>query len=163
MPAFAVFEPSERKRGSGVHSDGFVFLREGFSLGAFLFGPFWMIWRRQWLVLLIYLIVLGGVEYGLRRLGIPVSARLMVYVLISLLIGLEAASLRRWTMLRGGWRDCGIIIADDLEMAERRFFDARSVVAPAAKPSAPVSPSYSSPNATGSAVLGLFPEPGGSR
>ena len=108
------------------HTDRFVFLRERFSWAAFLFGPLWMIWRRLWLVLIIYLIVLGLIEFGLRRLGIASQVRFTVYFLVALLVGIEAASLRRWTLLRRGWRDRGIVIADDLEMAERRFFDSWS-------------------------------------
>jgi hypothetical protein len=158
MPAFAVFEPPARAgRSAADHAERFVFLRERFNWAAFLFGPLWMIWRRLWLVLIIYLIVLGLTEFGLRRLGIASQARSAVFFLIALLVGIEAASMRRWTLLRRGWRDRGIVIADDLEMAERRFFDswsAESAMPPPPPPYAPVS---------SAGVIGLFPEPGGGR
>jgi Protein of unknown function (DUF2628) len=158
MAAFAVFEPPVRAgRPAADHAERFVFLRERFNWAAFLFGPLWMIWRRLWLVLIIYLVVLGLVEFGLRRLGIASQARFTVYFLIALLVGIEAVSMRRWTLLRRGWRDRGIVIADDLEMAERRFFDswsAESATPPPPPPYAPVS---------SAGVIGLFPEPGGGR
>ena len=79
MPAYAVFEPPARaNRPLLDHAARFVFLRDRFSWGAFLLGPFWMIWRRLWLVLIIYLIVLGLIEFGLRRLGIDSQARFTV-------------------------------------------------------------------------------------
>jgi len=160
MPAFAVFEPPMRAGGRAAnHTDRFVFLRERFSWAAFLFGPLWMIWRRLWLVLIIYLIVLGLIELGLQRLGIASQVRFAVYFLVALLVGFEAASMRRWTLLRRGWRDCGIVIADDLEMAERRFFDSWS--ADRAVPPPP--PPYAPASGTGAGVIGLFPEPGGGR
>ena len=81
MPAFAVLEPPARNRSASEHADRFIFLGERFSLGAFMFGPLWMIWRRLWLVLIIYLIVLGLIEFGLRRLGIVSQARFTVYFL----------------------------------------------------------------------------------
>jgi hypothetical protein len=161
MPAFAVLEPPVRTGGAAAnHADRFVFLRERFSWAAFLFGPLWMIWRRLWLVLIIYLIGLGLIEFGLRRLGIASQARFTVYFLIALLVGIEAASLRRWTLLRRGWRDRGIVIADDLELAERRFFDSWSVDK-AMPPPPPPPPSYAPVSNAG--VIGLFPEPGGGR
>jgi hypothetical protein len=161
MPAFAVLEPPVRAgRPAANHADRFVFLRERFSWAAFLFGPLWMIWRRLWIVLIVYLIVLGLVEFGLRRFGIASQARFTVFFLIALLIGFEAASLRRWTLLRRGWRDRGIVIADDIELAERRFFDSWSVDK-AMPPPPPPPPSYAPVSNAG--VIGLFPEPGGGR
>ena len=163
MPAFAVFEPPARAgRGGAHHTDRFVFLRERFSWAAFLFGALWMIWRRLWLVLIIYLIVLGLIELGLQRLGIASQVRFAVYFLVALLVGFEAASMRRWTLLRRGWRDRGIVIADDLEMAERRFFDAWSTDR-AMPPPPPPPPPYAPASSSGAGVIGLFPEPGGGR
>ena len=143
-------------------TDRFIFLRESFSLGAFLFGPLWMIWRRLWVVLVIYLVVLAAVEFGLRRLGIAMSSRIAVYALIQLLVGVEAASLRRWTLTRRGWRDCGIVIGDDRDLAERRFFEARSTRAqPASVYPTPVPPLAAASPRSGPDVTGLFPDPGG--
>jgi hypothetical protein len=162
MPAFAVFEPPMRSgRRAAHHTDRFVFLRERFGWAAFLFGPLWMIWRRLWLVLIIYLIVLGLIGFGLQHLGIASQVGSTVYFLMALLVGFEAASLRRWTLLRRGWRDRGIIIADDLEMAERRFFDSWS--ADRATPPPPPPPPYAPASSSGAGVIGLFPEPGGGR
>jgi Protein of unknown function (DUF2628) len=167
MPAFAVFEPPARAgRVATDHTDRFVFLRERFGWAAFLFGPLWMIWRRLWLVLIMYLVVLGLIEFGLRRLGIDAQARFTVYFLVALLVGMEAATLRRWTLLRRGWRDRGIVVADDLEMAERRFFDSWSAdrpMPPPPPPPPPQPPLYAPASNSGAGVIGLFPEPGGGR
>ena len=71
MPAYAVFEPPARANQPVVdHAARFVFLRDRFSWGAFLLGPFWMIWRRLWLVLIVYIVVIAVVEYALRRFAI---------------------------------------------------------------------------------------------
>jgi hypothetical protein len=166
MPAFAVLEPPGRNRSASERADRFIFLRERFSLGAFLFGPLWIIWRRLWVVLIIYLVVVGFIEYGLQAVGIGWAALACVYVLIQLLIGLEATSLRRWTRVMRGWRDCGVVVADDLEMAERRFFDARAAFRPAVSPVAMSAASRSAAAEAGPSrpdIIGLFPEPGGGR
>jgi len=164
MPAYAVYEPPMRNRGAADHADRFVFVRDGFSLGAFLFGALWMIWRRLWLVLVIYAVVIAALEYGLFRLGVGAPARVAVNLLVALLIGMEAATLRRWTLLRRDWSDAGVVVADDVEMAERRFFDARAASEPGAfPPPLPPQPvSAAGPGASpGPGVIGLFPEPGG--
>jgi hypothetical protein len=126
-----------RRRGGDEHADRFIFLRERFSLAAFLFGPLWMIWRRLWLVLIIYLIATSLIALGLRSLGIPVDTRITVYMLVQLLVAIEAANLRRWTLLRRGWRDRGIVFGDDLELAEQRFFAANAARHDAASSTSP--------------------------
>jgi hypothetical protein len=163
MAAYAVFEAPAHD-GSPVHpADRFVFVRDGFSFGAFLLGPLWMLWRRLWLVLLIYVLVIAALELAIWWLGIGSIARTTVNLLIAFLIGIEAATLRRWTLLRRGWRDRGIVIASDRELAERRFFDVTSAREVTGRPvaggaSGPLSASY---RPVGSDVVGLFPEPGG--
>jgi hypothetical protein len=161
MPAYAVFEPPARANRPLVdHAARFVFLRDRFSWGAFLLGPIWMIWRRLWLVLLIYIVIVATIEYALRRFAVPVTARTIVHLLIALLVGIEAPGLRRWTLLRRGWRERGVVVADDLEMAERRFFDAWSREGSLGPPPPPPPPYGGVSRAS---VIGLFPEPGGGR
>jgi len=164
MPAFAVLEPPRRDYSASEHDDRFIFLRERFSLGAFLFGPFWMIWRRLWVVLIIYLVGAGFIGYGLQSAGISGPAITLVFGLIHLLIGLEATNLLRWSRLRHGWRDRGVVIADDLELAERRFFDSRAAPRPTNGPVPVSTPAHSLATQGGQSrpdVIGLFPEPGG--
>jgi hypothetical protein len=161
MPAYAVFEPPPSRRRRGEPVLRFVFMREGFNWRAFLFGPLWMIGRRLWLVLVMYTAIIAGLAFGLQRLEINWPASLSVYVLIELLVGLEATRFRRNALLRRGWNECGIVFADALELAERRFFDARAARQQAAAkplntPSAALGVMPASPG-----VIGLFPEPGG--
>jgi hypothetical protein len=169
MPAFAVLQPPERHRSAGEHTDRFIFLRERFSLGAFVFGPLWMIWRRLWVVLIIYLVVAGLITYGLQAVGIGGLTIALIFGFIQLLIGLEATTLQRWTRVRHGWRDCDVVIADDLEMAERRFFDSRVGLPSSTGPASMSSMSASAllpatqVGISGPDVIGLFPEPGGGR
>jgi hypothetical protein len=69
---------------------------------------------------------------------------------------------------RRGFRNIGIVVADDLELAERRFFDSwirkstdgdtRARTEPAAAGSPALARTPSGPPS--SDVLGLFPEPG---
>jgi len=166
MPTFAILEPRPYRHTASEQTDGFIFLLEKFSVGAFLFGPLWMIWRRLWLILILYLVGVGFIGYGLRLLGIGWPTVAIVLVLGHLLLGLEATSLVRWTRIRHGWRECGVVIADDLDMAERRFFDNRGAFRPAANPVPAPPPGHLPAAQVGPShpdIIGLFPEPGGGR
>jgi len=88
--------------------------------------------------------------------------------------------LRRFTLSRRGWRNVGLVVGDDIDSAERRFFDAwvsnawaektwaektwaeRSSVGGAPRASSPAMgvPTARRPS---SEVIGLFPQPGAPR
>jgi hypothetical protein len=165
MPTFAILEPPQDQTAI-EQTDRVIFLHERFSLGAFLFAPPWMIRHRLWLVLIFYLVGMGLIAYGLRVSGAGWIVVALVFALVHLLIGLEATTLVRWTRIRRGWRECGVVIADDLDMAERRFFDSRTAGNLAAKPAAVLSPGQPPAAQVGPSqpdIIGLFPEPGGGR
>jgi hypothetical protein len=86
----------------------------------------------------------------------------VVSLLMHLLVGLEAATLQRWTLQLRGWRQLGVVSGTNYEGAERRFFDfwvgQMSRPAAPAAPSQPTSPAMRVPQAS-SEIIGLFPEP----
>ena len=170
MSIFTVHEPPPRAVDVAADPERFAFVRDGFSLWAFLLAPLWMVCHRLWLVLAIYIVVWLGVEVGLSALGASTFVLTLVALLISLFVGLEAGTLRRFTLSRLGWRNVGVISGDDLEDAEQRFFDAwlrdTSVRPgrPAAPGSAPSSPLPQTPHTLQvPEVIGLFPQPGAQR
>jgi hypothetical protein len=166
MPTFAILEPPQDGQTAIEQADRCIFLHERFSLGAFLFAPLWMIRHRLWLVLIFYLVGMGLITYGLRASGAGWILVAVVFALVHLLIGLEATTLVRWTHIRHGWREGGVVIADDLDMAERRFFDSRTALRLAAKPAPMLSPGQLPAHQVGPSqpdIIGLFPEPGGGR
>ena len=167
MRVYSVHEPAVRGPDPLPDAERFIFVRDGFSFRAFLFAPLWMIWHRMWAVLAGYVIVFAVLITALELLGASPLDVSVVVLLISLLIGLEASTLRRFSLSRRGWKSAGIITGDDLEDAERRFFAAwvhelsSQAVTPTA-PAAPSAPGGSTPPRMpqGSGVVGLFPEPG---
>jgi hypothetical protein len=176
MPAFAVLEPPGHADAAIGQADRFIFLLEKFSLGAFLFGPLWMAWKRLWLELFVYLAGFAAIGSGLYALGVGWLTIILIFVLVQWLLGLEATTLVRGMRVRNGWRDGGIVIADDLDLAERRYFDDRAARRAATRAAAPrtasASPGSSAPlppppplpgGPAGPDVIGLFPEPGGGR
>jgi hypothetical protein len=163
MSVYTVHEPRLRSGAAASDAERFAFVRDGFSFWAFLLAPLWMLRHRMWLVLVGYVAVSAALEILVQMFGASMSIAGLIGVLISLLVGLEAGTLRRFTLSRRGWKNIGIVSGEDLEDAERRFFDAwlrRAAAAPPAA-SAPATSAPRMPQAPD--VIGLFPEPGARR
>ena len=169
MSVYTVHEPPLRAGAAASDVERFAFVRDGFSWWAFLFAPLWMLRHRMWLVLIGYVVVAGAVEIPVKLSGAPALAASLIGILLGLLVGLEAGTLRRFTLSRRGWKNLGVVSGDDLEDAERRFFDVwlRRTNTPSSGPQAVMPGSASAaPNRRGplgSDVIGLFPEPGAPR
>jgi len=165
MPVYTVHEPRRHDNDDDTlaHTSRFVFVRDGFHFWAFLLAPVWMLRHRMWLEFIVYALMIGGMTFAMRRLGIEQSAGAWVALLIAVLIGFEASSLRRWKLSRRKFENLGVVVAGDREAAERRFFDgwmAQEVQGEHASPSAP--PPAASPfgRPSGSTdIVGLFPQP----
>ena len=158
MPVYTVHEPPRRNSDDDdlAHTSRFVFVRDGFHFWAFLLAPLWMLRHRMWIEFIAYLLIVGGVTFALRRLGID-GVGPLVGLLISLLVGIEASTLRRWKLTRRGFANLGVVVGEDLEDAERRFFDgwtAQDAPAPSAPP--PAAPFQRRPATD---IVGLFPQP----
>ena len=157
MTVFTVHEPRPRKNETMADPDRYVFVRDGFYFWAFLLGPLWMLWRRLWLVLAIFLVVTAAIQAGLWALGVSGVVKFAVGFLIAILIGCEAGTLRRWS-LRRRWTNVGLVVAPNQETAEHRFFESWSADAPTPQPAAAPPPSMGVPISDHD-VMGLFPEP----
>jgi hypothetical protein len=168
MSIYTVHEPPLRAAETMPDPDRFAFVRDGFSVWAFLFAVLWMLWHRLWLVLLAYVVVVVGIETALRYAGFSGPVLAIVAVFISLLVGIESSTLRRFALARRGWKNVGVVSGSDLEEAERRFFAAWTHESPVKRPNAPTGAAAPGTPATApiprpppsSGVIGLFPEPG---
>ena len=100
MPVYTVHAPVTN--GAGIAAiDRFAFVRDGFHFWAAVFGPVWLVWHRLWLALIGWTIVALAINVGTARLGAGGTAIFWTDVLIALLMGFEASSVRRWTLSRG--------------------------------------------------------------
>ena len=173
MPVYTVHAPVADGAETRSAADRFVFVRDGVHFWAFLLGPLWLAWHRLWLALIFYIAAWVGVAVALTQLHAGAGTRFAV----TLLMGFEAASLWRWTVSRRNWRQLDIVVADDEETAERRFFDRwtsgqrglsndQSAIDRGAPPPTRDIPgqafSRPPPSPQGD-IIGLFPQPGASR
>jgi hypothetical protein len=167
MAVYTVHEPPQRRDGETPAPERFIFVRDGFSFWAFLLGPLWMLRHRMWLVLFGLGLMLAGLDFASQRLSLSSEVGAVVILLLALLIGFEAGTLRRFTLARRKWSNVGIIVGDDLEAAERRFFDAWTKLhgsgTPPAIPPLRNVPRSLRPQPADTDVVGLFPQPGAPR
>ena len=176
MPVYTVHTPVASGADLAA-TDKFVFVRDGFHFWAAALSMIWLIWNRLWLALLGWVVLTVAIGFGMNALGATRGAILFVDLLIAILMGFEAATLQRWTLSRRKWRQLDIVVADDAESAERRFFDRwtarqRGLTndqwsvdrgGPPPTRNIPGQPFSKPPPLPQGGIIGLFPEPGGSR
>jgi hypothetical protein len=140
-------------------------------------GVLWLAWHRLWLSLLGWIVLMAAIDFGLLRLGVGGGTILLADILLALLLGFEAATLRRWSLSRGKWRQLDIVVADNQEAAERRFFERWTAKqralsndqlaidrgAPPPTRDIPGQPFSKPPAPPHGDIIGLFPDPGAPR
>ena len=176
MPVYTVHAPIANGADLAA-TDRFAFVRDGFHFWAAILGVVWLAWHRLWLALTGWIVLTAALDFGMVKLGVGGGAVLLVDILLALLLGFEAASLERWTLSRRNWRQLDIVVANDEEAAERRFFDrwtarqrglsndqpAIDRGAPPPTRDIPGQPFSKPPPLPHSDIIGLFPDPGAQR
>jgi Protein of unknown function (DUF2628) len=176
MPVYTVHAPLGHDADLAA-ADRFVFVRDGFHFWAAIASFIWLIWNRLWLGLIGWVVLTLAIGFGMNALGATSGAILSVDFLIAILMGFEAATLQRWTLSRRKWRQLDIVVADDAEQAERRFFDRWTAKqrgstydqgsvdrgGPPPTRNVPGQSFSKPPPLPQGGIIGLFPEPGGSR
>jgi hypothetical protein len=138
-------------------------VKDGFSWPALFVPLLWILWHRLWLTLVWYIVFALALAW-VGRLTDERNATILA-VLGWILFALEANNIRRWSLVRRGWRELGSVSGRTLGEAEVRYFqDWASVQGSAAAASAaptrpPLAPSRHRDD--DGPVLGLFAEPGG--
>lgn len=163
MTIYTVLAPKTRDGDVLPDPMAIVFVKEGFAWPAFFFAGPWLIFRRMWLVLIGYIIVAMIIGYVGDRVG---GAFPLIILLLHFLFALEANQLRRWTLMRRGYRLVAVVEGRGLEDAEIRYFtslDLPTETLPLTPPPPPAPRKLGpvQPSAEAGDVVGLFPAPGG--
>ncbi len=95
-------------------------VREGFSLGAFLFGPLWLFAHRAWVGGSIALVLLIGVGVVAGAMGS--SATPVIFLLgYAALMGWNGRDLCRWSLARQGYEESHVLAGRDSDAAYARL------------------------------------------
>lgn len=161
MKTFLVLEPT-----GGGHveaADRILFLREKFRWSALLFAPLWLLWHRLWLGFLGWLAVVVALAFVAYAFDLTAQAAAPLLWLPTLVVAVEGTELLRRKLLRGGYREIGVVLGRNLEEAERRFFadwSIRPEMTGRPRPGQNAAPVSAGMAAAANPVLGLFPESG---
>ena len=173
MPLYTVFAPPPKPGEATPDPVRFVFVKDGFCWPALFVPELWLLFRRMWLVFVLYL----AASLVISIIGTKVGGSLpwVALILMHLLFALEGNALRRWKLSALGYDFVGVA-EGRREAAELRFFSQWQPPAPTAE-SAPSTDTKSSPElppaqpsfaaeptkavAETGEVVGLFPAPGG--
>jgi Protein of unknown function (DUF2628) len=160
MASWYVFEPPGTVPHTVEAGAKTLFIKDGFSIGAFLLGPVWLLWRRMWLVLLFWLAAEIALLVIARLLHFDGRLAGFVTLLFNICVSLEANALRAWTLRGKGWRFLGLTVGRTITEAEQRHFAERTIIEPAKPkpPSRPLHPGPTRPHEGHGGVLGVFPQ-----
>jgi hypothetical protein len=145
MITFTVHEPPNPPADPIERAARMAFVRDGFSWSAALLTPVWMLAHRLWWPLVAYVGATAAVELVRQSVAFHAGWLTLATLALSLLIGLEAGTLRRWSLARRGWTTLGAVSGRTAEECERRFFDMWLSTAPTPGPKPGPAPSDETP------------------
>ena len=154
MASFVVMEPPGR-----AAEERAVIVRDGFHILAFLLPAIWLLVHRLWLETLA--VVVAGFVIGLLGAYWGSGTASLASLMLALFVGLEGSALRLAALRRRGWREWGVVEADNADEAEIRYLAEAltgSDETPAPPPAATAGPA--APRSTSQPALGLLAYPG---
>jgi hypothetical protein len=166
MASYTLHVAAEAQPGDAQALRGAVVVKDGFSWGALLFQPLWLLWHRLWhgaALWLVAMLVVGGLCFWLQS---GAAATVLAFAALALLFANEANAVRTWTLRRCGLPVRDAVLADDLPEAEAKAFSrwlasssqaAAAGAAPAPGAAGPAGDRSAAIKSAG--ILGLFPEP----
>jgi hypothetical protein len=103
-----------------------LFVRDGFSWAALLFGPFWALWHRLWWVALGMFAVALALAATEALLALDPATGSVLWTAISLIFGFEGNDWRRAGLAARGFVERGPVSGADIGEAELRWFSAHA-------------------------------------
>jgi hypothetical protein len=141
MRTYTIHEHPEPVADRLDRAEQLVFVKDGFSWAAALFAPLWLILHRLWWPLIGYLAISAALQIVQKTASLEQAWPALAGFALSLLIGFEADTLRRWGLARRGWRMVGTVTGGSAVECERRFFDSWLPTQPILQTGGPSPPS----------------------
>lgn len=123
MAAYTVHEPPEKLASKEERAESLVFIRDGFSWLAAIFGPLYLLFRGEWRALALYLVIATVLAVVLQALGAQPDWIGWAMLLLNIVVGFEMSELRRRSLSRARWREIATVNGAGEDEAERRFFE----------------------------------------
>ena len=150
MPLYTVLAPTPPSPSDEPDPLAIIFVKDGFCWPSLFLAVVWMVYRRLWLVLLLYLVAVAILVILGRIVGGPLPP--LLFLFFHVFVALQANAFRRWTLARRGYRLAGVAEGRRVGDAETRFFHQGVEAPPRRDPRQP-------PPARLQAVLGMPARP----
>jgi hypothetical protein len=118
MATYLILNPAT---GPGKDHRDTRFVRDGFSLTAFFFPGFWLIWQRLW-IFGIAAFLLQAIGVALVRVPALWPAGFATLLGLSVLAAVEGRNLLAKRLVGSGWKERGLVSARRLAEAEEIYF-----------------------------------------
>jgi hypothetical protein len=122
--SFAVHEAPNPPADRVERAVSLRFVKDAFTWPAALFTPFWLLAHRMWWALLGYLALVALLLVAGSVLALDAGWIVLGLAALNLLVGMEAAPLRMWSLARRGFSDLGSVTGRARPECERRFIEA---------------------------------------
>jgi hypothetical protein len=120
MTLYSIFEkPQEKAAKRRVRFAPPVAVADRFSWLAALLPPVFGLLNGLWLLLLFWIVLVGGLVYASRVIGD--DAAFALYVLVAIFMGFEASAFRRDGLMARGYLWRGDVVSSAPDLAERDF------------------------------------------
>ncbi|SCY45074.1 DUF2628 domain-containing protein [Microvirga guangxiensis] len=157
MTTYTLHLPRDARPGDPAALDEAELVKDAFSWGAFFFTFLWFFFHRLWLAGLGVLVLVLAFGALMQVLNVHDAAGTVAALLLQALIGLEANSLRRWTLARHGYALADAVTAADKDEAEAKAFARWLAPRPASTRIPAPAPVPTTPRRI-DPVIGLFPD-----
>ena len=104
-------------------TDRLVLLKEGFTFWAFIFGPVWLLAKRQWVLLLGFIVCAVVTRLAVALFDLPLLTFVVIALFLHVMLGYHANDLRAWRLKRRGYRYAGVLAAESPMHAQRRYYE----------------------------------------
>jgi hypothetical protein len=101
------------------------FVKDGFSWPAFFFPVIWLVIKRLWLPLAVYVLALTLISVAASRLGLEGGPVVILAIGVNLILAFEANNLYRKALLRRGMVEDGYFVGEDSDEAALKYFQLR--------------------------------------
>lgn len=93
---------------------------EGFSWGALILGPLWMLLQRMWIPAALYFLTLLAMTRLAEMFATPQSALGILQFGLQFIVACHTYDFKRWVLDRRGYRLRGVIVASSSMLAQQR-------------------------------------------
>lgn len=122
MVTFNVYEPPNASANRLESAEQLVFVKDGFSWFAAVLPAFWLLFKRMWLELIVFVVGAGFVVWAFTQAGAPDLGN-AILLIAQIVLGFEAGQLYGAALERRGHRYLGTVSGHSAEDCERRFLE----------------------------------------